>query len=323
MKISISVGSVLYLVYLIGFKKADLFGQMKTFFESNELSVFVLIQIILLMLFNWGSEVFKWKLLINHLFPISNKLAVKSTLTGVAASVFTPYRVGTYFGKVALFRFRYRAKGIVLQLYNSMAMFLVNFFFGCLFLGLLSLNVQEPIYGLPIGLIKFLTFGFAVVVFIVMILYVYVNIVAGFFDKLPVTKKWTKFWALLKEKGYKSTAAQILLISILRYLGITFQYVLAYQLFGIQIDLMSLYFASGALFFLFQFVPVFNAVELGLTRTALFTVILTSFGIVNEITPQLTLAITSASFLIWLINLAVPSLLGSVFLSQVKVLKEK
>ena len=86
---------------------------------------------------------------------------------------------------------------------------------------------------------------------------------------------------------------------------------------------MSLYLASGVLFFLFQFVPVFNIVELGLTRTALFTMILTSFGIVNEITPRLTLVITSASFLIWLINLAVPSLFGSVFLGQVKVLKEK
>lgn len=322
MKISISIGSVVYLVYLIGFEKADLFGQLNVFFETNELSSFILLQIILLMLFNWGAEVFKWKLLISHLFPISNELAVKSTLTGVAASVFTPYRVGTYFGKVALLRYRYRARGMVLQLYNSMAMFIVNFFFGCLFLGLLSLNVEEQVYGLSVGLIQSLTFGLAITVFIVMILYVYVNLVAGFFDKLPVTKKWTKFWALLKVKGYKRTAAQILIISIFRYLGITFQYVLAYQLFGIQLDLMSLYLASGALFFIFQFVPVFNAVELGLTRTALFTVILTSFGIIDEITPQLTLAITSASFLIWLINLAVPSLIGSVFLSQVKVLKE-
>ena len=128
---------------------------------------------------------------------------------------------------------------------------------------------------------------------------------------------------MLSEKGYKKTASKVLGVSVLRYLGITYQYVLAYQLFGIEMDLWKAYFASGALFFLFQFVPVFNAVELGLTRTAMFTVILTSFGILNEITPQLTLAITSASFLIWFINLAIPSLIGSVFLGQAKVLKEK
>ena len=128
---------------------------------------------------------------------------------------------------------------------------------------------------------------------------------------------------MLSERGYKKTASKVLLFSVLRYLGITWQYVLAYQLFGIEMNWLNAYCASGALFFLFQFVPVFNAVELGLTRTAMFTVILTSFGVIEEITPTLTLAITSASFLIWLVNLAIPSLIGSIFLGQVKVLKEK
>lgn len=323
LKISISAGSIAYLVYLLGYKKADLVSQIKLFFTAHDISLPILLLIIVLMLFNWGSEVYKWKLLANHMFPISNQLAIKSTLAGVAASVFTPYRVGGYFGKVALFKYRYRAKGIVLQMYNAMAMFIVNFFFGLLFLGLLGWGSDNEVIGLGSQTIGILGLIGALIVLVFWFLYVYVNFIAGLFEKLPFTKKWSKYWDMLSEKGYKKTASKILGISILRYLGITYQYVLAYQLFGIEMDWWSAYFASGALFFLFQFVPVFNAVELGLTRTAMFTVILTSFGIVNEITPQLTLAITSASFLIWLINLAVPSILGSVFLGQVKVLKEK
>ncbi len=317
------MGSIAYLVYLLGFKKAELLDQVKVFFSSNEISISTLILIILLMIFNWGSEVYKWKLLANHMFPMSNGLAIKSTLAGVAASVFTPYRIGAYFGKVALLRFRYRAKGIVLQMYNAMAMFIVNFFFGLLFLGLLGFKSTKEVIGLSSKTIGVLGIIGAFIVLIFWFLYVYVNFIAGLFEKLPYTKKWTKYWGMLSERGYKRTASKILGLSILRYLGITFQYVLAYQLFGIQMNWWSAYFASGALFFLFQFVPVFNAVELGLTRTAMFTLILTSFGIIDEITPQLTLAITLASFLIWLINLAVPSILGSLFLGQVKVLKVK
>lgn len=323
LKISISAGSIAYLVYLLGYKKADLVNQVQQFFSTNELSVWTILLIVVLMIFNWGSEVYKWKLLASHMFPISNRLAIKSTLAGVAASVFTPYRIGGYFGKVALLRFRFRAKGIVLQMYNAMAMFIVNFFFGLLFLGMLGYKTDLEVIGLSGQTIGTLGLVGAGIVLVFWFLYIYVNFIAGLFEKLPFTKKWSKYWDMLSERGYKKTASKILGLSILRYLGITYQYVLAYQLFGVEMDWWSAYFASGALFFLFQFVPVFNAVELGLTRTAMFTVILTSFGIVGEITPQLTLAITSASFLIWFINLAIPSLLGSIFLGQVKVLKEK
>lgn len=323
LKISISGGSIVYLVYLLGFKKADLFEQVKVFFSEHEFSFPIFLFIVVLMAFNWGTEVYKWKLLASHMTDVSNKLAIKSTLAGVAASVFTPYRIGGYFGKVALFQYRYRAKGIVLQMYNAMAMFIVNFFFGLLFLGLLSLNTKNDVFGIGHETAAFLGFLGAGVVLIFWFLYVYVNFIVGVFEKLPYTKKWNKYWDMLSEKGYKKTAVKILGLSVLRYLGITYQYVLAYQLFGITINWYDAYFASGALFFLFQFVPVFNAVELGLTRTAMFTFILTTFGLVENITPQLTLEITSASFLIWLINLAIPSLAGSVFLGQVKVFKEK
>ena len=134
LKITISGGSIIYLVYLLGFEKVELIGQIESFFSSHPISIPKLVLLIVLMFVNWGAEVYKWKLLLQDMFPVTNRLAIKSTLAGVATSVFTPYRVGGYFGKVALLSFRYRAKGILYQVYNAMALFLVNFFFGLFFL---------------------------------------------------------------------------------------------------------------------------------------------------------------------------------------------
>ena len=111
-------------------------------------------------------------------------------------------------------------------------------------------------------------------------------------------------------------------MSVVRYLIITYQYVLAYEVFGVGIEGWETFVAAGTLFFVFQFIPVFNAIEFGVMRTTLLSLILTTFGLLEELTPQITLSITLASFFIWLINLAIPSLIGSVFLSQIKVLKE-
>ena len=323
LKITISGGSLTYLVYLLGFEKVELLGQIKRFFSSHPISIPKVVLLIVLMFVNWGAEVYKWKLLLQDMFPVTSRLAIKSTLAGVATAVFTPYRIGGYFGKVALLSFRYRAKGIVYQVYNAMALFLVNFFFGLLFLGLLGLEAKQEIIGLAPDVFGMLALIGSVFIIIIAVLYVNVNSVTVLFGKMPFTNKWMKAWKVLEGKSYKKTALTVLSVSVIRYLVITYQYLLAFDIFGINADPLTIYFASGALFFLFQFVPVFNAVELGLTRTAMFTVILTTFGIVNEITPALTLAITTASFLIWVVNLAIPSIVGSLFLSQVKVLKEK
>lgn len=280
--------------------------------------------LILLMLVNWGCEVYKWKLLANHLTPVNWILAIKSTLIGIAASVFTPYKVGGYIGKVLPFSYRYRAMGVVLQFFNSMALFVVNFFFGLLFLGLLSRYAKAPVLGLDPEVLSILCFIGAGIVLIFWLLYVKVNLAEGVFDKLKWTKKWGHYLALLNESNYEQLAIKILGVSVFRYLIITTQYLLAFRLFGLETEVLATFFASGALFFLFQFLPVFNAVELGVTRTALFTLLLTTFGVVDgNITSQVTIVITTASFCIWLINLAIPAFVGSIYLGQVKIFKEK
>ena len=274
------------------------------------------------MFLNWGAEVFKWKLLANYMMPVSYKLATKSTLAGVAASVFTPFRVGTYFGKAAMFPHKYRAKGLILQLFNSIAMFEVNFFFGLLFIGILGTVASEPIFGIDKDLLSTIGFIGAGMVLVFWYLFVNVRVLLSTFDKWKITSNWRKYFDLVNDKRYTNLSLTLIFVSVARYLIITYQYVLAYEVFGVGIEGWETFVAAGTLFFVFQFIPVFNAVEFGVMRTTLLSLILTTFGLLEELTPQITLSITLASFFIWLINLAIPSLIGSVFLSQIKVLKE-
>lgn len=321
MKILVSVGSISYLVYLIGYQKADLVEEVKTFFSTQQFSISKLTILVLLMIVNWGSEVFKWRLLVKGLFPITWGFAIKTQLCSIAASVFTPYRIGGYFGKVALLEHQYRPSGFVLQLFNAMAMFITNFFFGLLFIGILGYNTDKDIYGMSSQLISTLGFVGASIVLVFWVLFINVNTVTFLFEKVWWTNKWSEYWDVLRGPDYKKNAVILLLVSNLRYLVITYQYVLAFQVFGININQSELFLASGTLFFLFQFLPVFNAFELGASRATLFSLILIGYGIIDNFDEQLIISMTSACFFIWFINLAIPYLLGSIFLSKMKVLK--
>lgn len=319
----ISLGSILYIVYLLGFEKASLRVEVWEALKHLDYSVFQLLLLIVLMFCNWGCEIYKWRLLAGHMRSVSWRLAIKSTLVGVAASIFTPYKVGGYFGKVLLFENRYRAKGIVLQLYNSMALFIVNFFFGLLFLGILSFNTDELILGINPNSIGVLFFCGAFVVLIFWFLFIKVDFIAGVFDKIRWTKKWGKYWEMLSSHNYITTASKILVVSVIRYLIITSQYLLAYKIFGLQADAFYVFCASGALFFLFQFIPIFNAVELGVTRTAIFIFLLTYFQVIStDLSTEVKVMVTASSFCIWFLNLLIPAFIGSLYLSQVKIFKE-
>lgn len=322
LKILVSLGSIAYLIYLLGYQKADLLEEVKMFLATQHFSIPKLLIIVFLMTVNWGAEVYKWRLLVRELFPMSWGFAIKTQLCSVAASVFTPYRIGGYFGKVALLEHQYRAHGFVLQLFNAMGMFITNFFYGLLFIGILGYNADKEIYGISSDVISMLGFVGASIVLVFWVLFINVNTVTFLFERVWWTNKWSEYWGVLRGPDYKKNAFILLGVSNLRYVVITYQYVLAFQVFGIQIDQQDLFLASGTLFFLFQFFPVFNAFELGASRASLFSIILIGYGIVERFDEQQVISMTSACFFIWFINLAIPYILGSIFLSKMKVLKE-
>ena len=53
------------------------------------------------------------------------------------------------------------------------------------------------------------------------------------FDRWKFTMNWRKYFDLVNDSRYKKLSITLILVSVLRYLAITSQYVLAYEVFGV------------------------------------------------------------------------------------------
>ena len=291
--------------------------------STNFTAGFLLVLSILLVAVNWGCEMVKWKMLLGKITKVTTKLSVISILSGVAASVFTPYRVGGYFGRVAHLRFRDRIRGVVLLLLGDISQFLITMFLG-------SLSLFFLIYGSDLqnnsGEKTLLQGAALIIAFMVLLfigLFVNMHLFVGLFDRIKWLSNWKKYWGVLSVLRYRRMGFSVLGISSIRYLTITLQYVLTLWVFEVDLSLFDAITVVGGLFIIYHFLPTFNILELGLTKSAIVIYLLESFIYSNSVPSDTAIIITCASFLIWLFNLAIPSLIGSVFLLRIKVLKEQ
>ena len=72
--------------------------QIKGSFSSTKVVSFIIVE--LLMLLNWLTEAYKWRLAIKDVQKISLIRAFKAVLSGVSFSVSTPNSVGDYVGRI-------------------------------------------------------------------------------------------------------------------------------------------------------------------------------------------------------------------------------
>jgi hypothetical protein len=75
------------------------------------------------------------------------------------------------------------------------------------------------------------------------------------------------------------------------------------------------------IFIIYHFLPTLNLFELGATKASIF-LLMYEFTY-NSNYSNMVVVLSLVTFLIWVINLVIPSLLGSVFLFKAKLLKEK
>lgn len=224
---------------------------------------------------NWGVEVVKWYTLNNkHQLSLSN--AIKAVFSGITTSLFFPLRTGGFIG-----RFYYSSqipnttlvKNLIL---TNTSQQLITVFFGIT--ALLVLNKTSLIS--PLGWLSlFLMAGGVVVVF-------------GLY--------WSKVASLLTRHGVKQ-----LLLSALRYLVFSLQLILAFKLLGIELKSIEWIYIP-VYWLLISVVPVTFFGGLLVRETIGVTV----FGIwlgYNE--PLIVIAL----FLLWLMNIFIPAIVGYAF----------
>ncbi|HRQ21716.1 MAG TPA: hypothetical protein PKY29_10390, partial [Ferruginibacter sp.] len=107
----------------------------------------------------------------------------------------------------------------------------------------------------------------------------------------------------------------IILLSFFRYLVFILQYIVMLKVMQVEVDWVWSAWILSVFFLVMAMAPTIGFLELPIRATA--TVEL--FGMYSSNVA----GIQAAAFGIWLINLAIPALIGSLFVFGLKLIKEK
>ena len=264
----------------------------------------------ILMIFNWLMESIKWKNLLHSVENISITQSIKSVLVGITCSIFTPYRIGEYFGRPILITKEKRSEAIVANFIGSLSQNIVTFGLGIL--GITQLIINHSEQTLPINsriIVLVALFGLSL---LLLIFYFSPKLLIRLIKIVPSSGKLVKKLEFVK-KYTKRELLNILLLSFIRYVVFFSQYYLLLLLFDIDIRLIDA-FSAISLSYVFLFsIPGIPIVDIGI-RGSLALFFLGMYS-ANDI------AIISASSTLWIINLAIPSIAGSYFLIKNKIVE--
>ena len=271
-----------------------------------------------LMIVNWGIEARKWQLLVRHLQPVSFLKAYYSVLSGVAFAINTPNRIGEYGGRVLYIKDGSRVKAISLAILGSISQLIVTLVAGLIgFLYLRNLNIFSTtgsVHPLSTLWLNIILYGVLLVTFFTVLFYFRISWLVKWLEKIPGKSKFIQYIKVLDEFETKQLL-QVLGLSLTRYLVFVSQYLLLLNVFGVEIEWWQGFWVISVLFQILAIIPTFALAELGI-RGKVSIFLLASFS--NNY-----VGIISCTVGIWIINLVVPALIGSLLILGVKIFSNK
>ena len=273
--------------------------------------------VVVLMVFNWGIESKKWQILVHHVQDFSFYRAFKSVLSGCSITMLTPNRIGEYGGRIIYVEEKNRIKAISLTLVGSLSQLLVTMIMGTiglLYLGYLSHNNAKVHAVLPEfwgDLLIYLSMGLTV---ILLLFYLRLGWLVRTMEKLPSLQKVVNHIKVLDEFSERNLV-HILLLSFVRYLVFVLQYILLLQVMGVYIPVFLCFWLMSVFYLVMAVAPTIGFIDLPVRVSASWVIF--KWYTDNE------LGVSTASLGIWIINLVVPAIIGSLLILNIKILKEK
>jgi len=272
---------------------SQLKSQFTIVFSNN---IWVLISILLFTDANWLLEIFKWKTLASVEKKITFFEAYEQCFASLTASIITPNRIGEYGAKALYFKHGTRKKIMLLNLIGNLSQLSITLFFGLI--GLIFL-VRNFSFQIP----KVNTLKFLLILLFFGLLF--------FFRKRISRFKIKKYLKRLSLKFY----SKVIVFSFLRYLFFTHQFIYLLRIFGIETDYFTLLNLIFCMYLFTSIIPtlaIFDWVIKGSVAIWLF-----GFVGLNELT-----VVTVTTFM-WILNFAIPSVIGSIFVLNFKTIHQK
>lgn len=272
----------------------------------------------LLMLINWGIESLKWKWLMHNSEKISFINAYQAVLGGLAVSVFTPNRVGEFFGRVFILKKTDPIKAILLTIVGSFSQLIVT-----IVVGTVAYLVFAPQYlSLLITDSEWIVKGFSIslVLISVLLFFIYFNVSVLHRVTILIPEKYSE--RITRSVNAiadcpRSLLLKIISLSALRYLVFATQLYMAIRLMELTFTPFQCMMVIPVIYLFLASIPTVALTELGVRGSvAVFL-----FGLLNGnpgLDAEHTLAVVSATTLIWLLNIALPSLAGVLVVFRLK-----
>ncbi|HEV8287000.1 MAG TPA: lysylphosphatidylglycerol synthase domain-containing protein [Chitinophagaceae bacterium] len=276
-----------------------------------------LVIVIFLMIINWSIEAFKWKISIKNIQSISFLKSFRAILSGVSFSVNTPNRVGEYLGRVLYMEEGNRLKTVSLTIVSSMSQLIITLLAGLIGLFGIRKNIEtsEMMKGIDSSLwLQVLQYGVITALLILTLLYFRLSLFTALVDKLRNGARYA--WLVNSLKEVRATLLlKLLSLSTVRYLVFILQYFLLFRLFEVNIGWWESFLGVSVIFLVLAIIPTFAIAELGIRGKVSLKLI--------ELFSANSLGIGLTTVTIWLINLIVPAIAGSLLIVSIKIFKNK
>ncbi len=286
--------------------------QVKQSWKSGQFLV-----VVALMFFNWGIEAKKWQLLVLHVQEFTFIRAFKSVLSGCSITMLTPNRIGEYGGRILFIKEEHRIKAISLNIVGSISQLLVTMIMGCaglIFLRFFSHNNHNALSVLPDFWGNVLIYFSVSGTVLLFLFYIRLGWLVGLMEKLSAFNKIVRHIKVLDEFS-ASQLLRILSLSLLRYLVFVLQYVLLLQVMQVNIEAGLSFWLITVFYLVMAVAPTIGFLELPVRAKASVELM--------KLYSSNTLGIETAALSIWLINLVIPALIGSLLILGIKIVKEK
>ncbi len=299
-KILIFFGVLLQLGYLFYFEKD--FSQRFIAVFSRNIRFGWLLLVFLLMFLNWLIEAVKWQFLVRKITEINLSKAIEVVLTGLSFGFFTPRGVGDYIARVYVSESSQKISlvmALLLSRMSQLAVILVGGAIGLLFFKTESINFTVFT---SISISKWVMAILAIILVVIISLWFY------------KATKVTSFFALLKRRnvfGAKDIGF-VSLLSVLRYLTYTTQFVLLLMAIGVTVPFLTLLITIFVVFLAKAMLPVFNFMSDIGVREVFAVLFLSTLGVPEEVALV-------ASLMLWGINILLPTLFGVLITLKMKL----
>jgi hypothetical protein len=267
-----------------------------------------------LMWVNWALETWKWQIALKPVQSIGFFRAFKAVLAGTCIASFTPNRVGEYLGRMLFVDPGNKILSVTPTILCSMSQMLVTLVAGAFGLWLFS---SLPFH-FQSSFITSSFFKFAMI--LTALAAIGLGLVYFRFD--PLVRR-VNTWLKKSQKKFSipqdfrfSVLTGMLILSTIRYLVFILQYFLLFSLFGIPLMGKQVFTGVSVMFVLMAVVPTLTFLtDLGFRWAA-------GIQIFQVFTSNMA-GILAVSLGIWLINLIIPALVGSLLILRIKLFSSK